>query len=90
MAPGAAASAESPAIAELLTMQALSNAFADERWDQVRVLEPGKADETDETFAQGWRPLRRGFVYPVARSLDPDGTARWRLGLIGHETARRH
>lgn len=83
--PGDAESAVSPVIAELLTMQQLSDAYAGELWPLVRQLEPGKASLSDQNFINGWRPLRRGFVYPVDRSFEDD-LARWRIGLIGHET----
>ena len=85
LGPDDAESAVSPAIAELLTMQQLSNAYANEQWTLVRQLEPGKASLSDANFVNGWRPLRQGFVYPVDRSID-GGLARWRIGLIGHET----
>lgn len=83
--PGDAESAVSPAISDLLTMQQLSNAYANEQWDLVRSLEPGKAALSDQDFVAGWRPLRQGFIYPFARAVD-NGVARWRIGLIGHET----
>jgi tRNA A-37 threonylcarbamoyl transferase component Bud32 len=85
LGPNDAESAVSPAIAELLTMQQLSDAYANEQWPLVRQLEPGKASLSDANFVNGWRPLRQGFVYPVDRSID-GGLARWRIGLIGHET----
>lgn len=83
--PGDAESAVSPAISDLLTMQQLSNAYANEQWDLVRSLEPGKAGLSDQDFVTGWRPLRQGFIYPFARAVE-SGVARWRIGLIGHET----
>ena len=81
-----AAQATSPQIRELLLLQSLSDALADEEWDTVRAIEPGKASLTDDQFVAGWRPLRQGFVYPVSRTAIDDTTALWRLGLIGHET----
>lgn len=81
-----AESAVSPAIADLLTMQQLSNAYANENWPLVRLIEPAKAELTDQRFVEGWRPLRQGFVYPVERSDDAGGLSRWRIALIGHET----
>ena len=75
----------SPRIIELLQMQRLSNAYAHEEWETVRELEPGKQDLTDQEFEAGWRPLRQGFVYPVHRG-GGELSARWRVGLIGHET----
>jgi len=77
--------ANSPAIRELLTMQRLSNALANADWDVVRQLEPAKVSLSDANFVNGWGPLREGFVYPVDRSFD-GVVARWRIGLIGHET----
>jgi hypothetical protein len=83
---GDAAQAVSPEIQELLLLQGLSDALADEDWDTVRTREPGKASLSDDQFVAGWRPLRQGFVYPVSRTaLDADRSL-WRLGLIGHET----
>ena len=82
---GDAESAVSPAVGELLTMQQLSNAYANERWDLVKVLEPEKTTYTTASFVNGWRPLRQGFIYPVDRRI-ADGQAIWRIGLIGHET----
>ncbi len=83
---GDAAQAASPEIQELLLLQGLSDALANEDWDTVRTREPGKATLTDDQFVAGWRPLRQGFVYPVSRTaLDADRSL-WRLGLIGHET----
>ncbi len=81
-----AARASSPQIQELLLLQALSDALADEDWPTVRTLEPGKARLTDDQFVAGWRPLRQGFVYPVNRTPLEGDRARWRIGLIGHET----
>jgi len=72
-------------MSELLTMQQLSDAYANEQWTLVRQLEPGKAALDDANFVEGWRPLRQGFVYPVERSV-VNGLSRWRIGLIGHET----
>jgi len=86
LAPGDTEAVVSPAIAELLTMQQLSDAYADERWADVRRLEPAKTTLTDQQFVNGWRPLRQGFVYPVERSVDTSGDAQWRIALIGHET----
>ena len=85
LGPNDAESAVSPAIAELLTMQQLSNAYANERWALVRQIEPLKATLNDQDFVNGWRPLRQGFIYPVQRNIDA-GLSRWRIGLIGHET----
>ena len=85
LGPGDAESAVSPAIAELLTMQELRNAYAAEQWELVRVLEPDTASLSDADFVKDWRPLRQGYVYPVDRSVDGD-LAYWRIGLIGHET----
>lgn len=81
-----AGQARSAEIAELLYLQRLSDALAAEDWSAVREYEPGKATLTDADFIAGWRPLRQGFIYPVERTGLPDGTASWRLGLIGHET----
>ena len=83
--PPDAESAVSPSMSELLTMQQLSDAYANEQWTLVRQLEPGKAALDDANFVEGWRPLRQGFVYPVERSV-VNGLSRWRIGLIGHET----
>lgn len=85
--PANSESAVSPAIAELLSMQQLSNAYANEQWPLVRQVEPSKQTYTDEQFINGWRPLRQGFVFPIDRQIDADdGDARWRIALIGHET----
>ena len=81
-----ASRATSPQIQELLLLQSLSDALADEAWNTVRELEPGKAALTDAQFVAGWRPLRQGFVYPVSRTALDENRALWRLGLIGHET----
>lgn len=86
LSSGDAARASSPEIQELLLLQALSDALAQEEWETVRELEPGKATLTDAQFIAGWRPLRQGFVYPVSRTALDEARALWRLGLIGHET----
>ncbi|MBT6444167.1 MAG: hypothetical protein HOK58_04170 [Acidimicrobiaceae bacterium] len=83
--PADAESAVSLSMSELLTMQQLSDAYANEQWALVRQIEPGKAALADANFVNGWRPLRQGFVYPVERSV-VNGLSRWRIGLIGHET----
>lgn len=77
--------AASPAIAELLLLQQLSDAFAQEQWSTVRALEPAKATLTDAAFVDGWGPLAQSFLVPVRRVAEGDGPAEWRLGLIGHE-----
>lgn len=79
-------SAVAPLIEELLTMQQLSDAYASEQWTAVQAYEPAKRSYTAAQFIAGWRPLRQGFVYPVAREIDGDGLVSWRIGLIGHET----
>jgi len=84
--PGDAEFAVSPAIRELLTMQRLSDAYANEEWDIVVELEPEKLPLTTQDFIAGWRPLRQGFIYPVNRTVDTDGVAQWVIALIGHET----
>ena len=86
LGPDDADQARSPEIAELLQLQRLSNAYANEEWELVRELEPGKVPLTDQQFIDGWRPLRQGFIWPVARTVRADGVSSWRLGLIGHET----
>ena len=78
--------AVSEEIRELLLLQRLTDAFANEQWDDVRAWEPGKANLTDQTFINGWGPLRQSFIYPVERQTIGDNEAEWRLGLIGHET----
>ena len=86
LSSGESESAVAPAIAELLALQQLSDAYAAERWSLVRILEPAKIDFSDADFALNWRALQQGFVYPVDRTIDDDGDAEWRIGLIGHET----
>ena len=83
---GESESAVAPAIAELLALQQLSDAYAAERWPLVRILEPATISFTDATFAGGWRALRQGFVYPLERTATDGGDSEWRIGLIGHET----
>jgi len=85
LGPSDAESAVSRAIADLLTMQQLMDAFANEQWAIVRQVEPGKASLSDAEFVNGWRPLRQSYVFPVDRSVE-DGVASWRIGLVGHET----
>jgi len=86
LGPRDAESVVSPAIAELLTMQQLNDAYADEEWSDVRQLEPARINMTDQQFINGWRPLRTGFVYPVDRVIQDNGLSNWRIALIGHET----
>gem|GEM_PF-1010612 len=79
-------SAVAPHIEELLTLQQLSNAYANDQWPVVRAMEPARRTMTDAQFIVGWRPLQRGYVYPVSRTTESEGVVSWRLGLIGHET----
>lgn len=73
-------------IRELLLLQRLTDAYANEQWDDVRAWEPSKANLTDQQFIEGWGPLRQSFIYPVDRDTISATEAEWRLALIGHET----
>lgn len=85
LSPEDVESAVAPEIRDLLTLQLLSDSYANEEWERVRSLEPDKRGYSDAAFVDGWRPLRQGFVYPVGHRV-VNGLAEWRIGLIGHET----
>ncbi len=73
-------------IRQLVGLQALNDAYANEEWDRVRSIEAGRQDVSDQAFVDGWGPLDRGFVYPLGRVGSDTGTTSWRMALIGHET----
>lgn len=74
-------------VAELLLMQQLNDAYADERWGDVQSLEPAR-ESFEEVDFEGWVGLNQGWVWPVSRTVEADGQAVWRIALIGHETWR--
>ena len=48
-------------MSELLTMQQLSDAYANEQWALVRQFEPGKAALADANFVEGMAAVAPGF-----------------------------
>lgn len=64
--------------------QQLATALADGDWPEVRQLEPGKADYSNQRFQNGWGTLRRSTLIPV-RVNDLRSVDEWRFLLVAHE-----
>ncbi len=80
-APSASTAGTAGAVA---TAQAFLNALADGRWNDARVLNPGR-NESDALLQTEYGPLENATVVPAR--LTPEGAGRYdiRFGIVSHE-----
>ena len=82
--PPAPASAPDPSTDAVATAQALVDALVDGRWNDARVLNPGR-NESDAFLQTAYGPIEEATVVPAAVTLMGDDRYDMRLGIVAHE-----
>jgi hypothetical protein len=67
------------------TAQAFLNALADGRWNDARVLNPGR-HESDAFLQTQYGPLENATVIPARMTPESSGRYDMRFGIVAHET----
>jgi hypothetical protein len=74
-----------PSAQAVATAQAFLNALADGRWNDARVLNPGR-HETDAFLQTQYGPLENATVIPARMTPEPSGRYDMRFGIVAHES----
>jgi hypothetical protein len=81
----AAGPATSSPAGAIRTAQSLMNALAAGRWNEARLLNPGR-NESDSTLQSEYGPLVEASIVPAAVTPLGDGRYDMRLGVVAHES----
>jgi hypothetical protein len=74
-----------PSAQAVATAQAFLNALADGRWNDARVLNPGR-HESDAFLQTQYGPLENATVIPARMTPEPAGRYDMRFGIVAHES----
>jgi len=73
-----------PSSSAVATAQAFLNALADARWNDARVLNPGR-NESDATLQTEYGPLENATIIPARLTPESAGRYDLRFGIVAHE-----